>query len=311
VSLAHVRSRVFCRRFCKDEGGQVFVFAAVSMVGICAMAGFAIDVGSWYQAHRKQQSVADAAALAAATDLPVSTSSATTDAQSFAAKNGGTISSITYSTTNMANDTVKVTVTKTVPAAFLKVLGINQANVSASATVVAQTLQTAYGAAPFGVINTQPELAGVGCPCYGVSTTLDETKVGPGGFGVINVDGHKGGTGPSTLAKWINSGCPCSISAPVYLYSDPGAKFNSSQVQSAMNSSVGRTLLFPVYDTISGTGANLQYHIIGWTGYHITAWAAKGTAATITGYFEHVDWQGSGTSSTTDFFGATNERMIG
>jgi hypothetical protein len=162
------------------------------------------------------------------------------------------------------------------------------------------------------VINTQPELGGSGCPCFGIPTTLDETKgPGPGGFGIINVDGHKGGTSPGTLADWIQNGCSCSFSAPVNLYSDPGAKFNSSQVQSAMNAAIGRTLLFPVYDSTSGGGANLTYHIIGWTGYHITAWSAKGTAAVITGYFEHVDWEGSGTSSTTDYFGATNERMIG
>jgi hypothetical protein len=302
----------WCLRVQQEEGGQVFAFAAVGMVAICGMAGFAIDVGHFYQAHRQQQAIADSAALAAATDLPASTSTASSDASAYAAKNGGAVTSIGFSTTYMANDTVTVTAKKTVSTSFLKVVGISQANVGASATVVAETLQKAYGAAPFGVIKTQPELGGPGCPCFGVPTTLDETKgPGPGGFGVINVDGSKGGTSPGTLASWIQNGCSCSISAPVNLYSDAGAKFNSSQVQGAMNSAVGRTLLFPVYDSTSGGGANLTYHIIGWTGYHITGWSAKGTAAVITGYFEHVDWEGSGTSNTTDYFGATNERMIG
>lgn len=306
------RVTAFCRRLRRDEGGQVFVLAAVGMVGICGMAGFAIDVGAFYQAHRKQQSIADAAALAAAGDLPASTAQASADAQSYASKNGGSVAGISFSSTYMPNDTVTVSASTSVKTAFLGVLGINSANVTATTTVRAENLQTAVGAAPFGVINTQPELGGAGCPCLGVSTTLDETKgPGPGGFGIINVDGSRGGTSPDTLASWIADGCNCSQTVPVDLYSDPGAKFNSSQVQNAMDNAVGRTLLFPVYDSTSGSGANLFYHVIGWTGFHITAWAAKGTAALITGYFDHVDWEGSGSSQTGNYFGATTSRIVG
>ena len=50
-------------------------------------------------------------------------------------------------------------------------------------------LGAAYGAGPFAVYYTQPELAGPGCPCYGVSTTLTVGKVGPAGFEIINIDG--------------------------------------------------------------------------------------------------------------------------
>ena len=78
-----------------------------------------------------------------------------------------------------------------------------------------------------------------------------------------------------------------------------------------MNAAVGRTLLFPVYDSTSGNGANLTYHVIGWAGFHVTGWAAKGTAATITGYFDKVDWEGSGSSQTSNYFGATTARMVG
>ena len=306
------RINAFCRRLRGEQSGQVLVLTAVGMIGICGMAGFAVDVGAFYQAHRKQQAIADAAALAAAGDLPGNTDQATADANAYAAKNGGSVAGISYSSTYMANDTVTVTASKTVPTTFLGAVGINSANVSVSTTVRSENLQTAVGAAPFGVINTQPELSGPGCPCLGTTTTLDETKgPGPGGFGIINVDGSRGGTSPGTLASWITEGCNCSQTVPVDLYSDPGAKFNSSQVQSAMDSAVGQTLLFPVYDSTAGNGANLTYHVIGWTGFHITDWSAQGTAAVITGYFEHVDWEGSGSSQTSNYFGATTARMVG
>lgn len=287
------------------------MLGAVGMAAICGMAGFAVDVGAFYQAHRKQQAIADAAALAAAGDLPASTGQATSDAQSYASKNGGSVADIAFSSTYMDNDTVTVKATKTVPTTFLGVLGINSATVTATATVRAENLQTATGAAPFGVINTQPELAGPGCPCFGTSTVLDESKVGPGGFGLINIDGSRGGSSPGTLATWITDGCSCSQTVPVDLYSDPGAKFNSSQVQSAMNGAIGTTKLFPVYDSTSGNGANLKYHVIGWAGFHITDWSAKGPNALITGYFNKVDWQGSGSSGISNYFGATTSRMVG
>ena len=295
----------------RPQRGQVMVFAAIGMVGICGMAGFSIDVASWYQTHRKVQSVADAAALAAVKNLPGQQSQATSDANTYAGKNSGTLSTISYSTKYMSGDTITVTSSATAPAYFLKVLGINPANVAATATATAENLQTATGAMPFGVINTQPQLSGSGCPCYGVSTSLSLGKVGPGGFGIINIDGSRGGTGPGTLASWIQNGCSCSQSAPVWLYSDPGAKFNSSQVQGAMNAMIGHDLLFPVYDSTQGNGANLQYHVIGWSAFHLTAWSAQGNSATMTGYFTKVDWAGGGTTSTSNYFGATTSVLSG
>lgn len=295
----------------RGERGQVMVLAAVSMLAICAMAGFTIDVASWYQAHRKEQSVADAAALAAVKNLPGNQGQASADATSYAVKNSGALTSTTYSTKYMSGDTVTVTASATAPSFFLKVLGVSSAKVSATSTATAENLQKANSPMPFGVINTQPQLAGVGCPCLGVSTTLTLGKTGPGGFGIINIDGSRGGTSPGTLAGWIQNGCSCSQSAPVNLYSDPGAKFNSSQVQSAMNAAIGRDLLFPVYDTTSGNGANLQYHVIGWSGFHLTGWSAQGSSATMTGYFTKVDWAGQGSTSPANYFGATTSVLTG
>src|SRR5690242_14834453 len=115
----------FCRwgRRAAAERGQVFVLTAVAMVGICGVAGFSIDVGSWYRAHRSQQAIADAAALAAADNLPTSTAQATADASTYARKNGGTVNSVSFSGKYTSNDTVTVKTAATAPSSFLKVLG--------------------------------------------------------------------------------------------------------------------------------------------------------------------------------------------
>jgi hypothetical protein len=144
-----------------------------------------------------------------------------------------------------------------------------------------------------------------------VQTTLTLNKVGPGGFEILNVDGSRGGTGQSTLADWILNGCDCDITTPDWLYSDTGAKFNSSEVKSAMDDRINDKLLFPVYDEVQSNGSNLQYRIIGFAGFLVTSYQFQGNGGTIQGSFVHVDWQGTGTSDTSTYFGATTSQLVG
>jgi Flp pilus assembly protein TadG len=54
-----------------EESGQVLVLAAVSMVMLLAVTGFALDIGHAYLVQRQLQAGVDAAALAGAQHLPV------------------------------------------------------------------------------------------------------------------------------------------------------------------------------------------------------------------------------------------------
>ena len=297
-----------------SQRGQVFALTAMAMVALCGVAGFSIDVSTWYQTHRKQQSIADAAALAAVSDLPVSTSLASADAKDYAVKNGGSIGDgdITYSTTYQTNDTVTVRASTVAPAYFLRALGINNANVSATAKAVAVPLGSAWGAAPFAIYYTQRELSGPGCPCFGVSTQLQYGKVGPGGFQIINIDGSSGPSGQTTLANWIVNGCNCSTSTPVWLWGDPGAKFNSNQVNDALAARLNSNLLFPVYDDTTSGGSNMKYHVIAFVGFHVTDFKFSGSNnGSITGEFVKVAWQGTGAGSSPGPYSATTSQLVG
>ena len=53
----------------RDDHGQAFVFVALSLGVLVAAVALVVDVGNWFQAKRHAQSVADAAALAAAPQL--------------------------------------------------------------------------------------------------------------------------------------------------------------------------------------------------------------------------------------------------
>jgi hypothetical protein len=149
--------------------------------------------------------------------------------------------------------------------------------------------------APIGVNILNPKLkGGKTCPCFGPSqpTTLPLGKTGaPGAFDLVNIDMSRGGTGPSILADWILNGYQGYLPLNDY-FSDAGAKWDSSEVQTALTQRVGTTLLFPVYDKLVGTGANAQYHVIAWVGFHLTSFFARGSVGSITGYFTTVVWDG-------------------
>ena len=88
------------------------------------------------------------------------------------------------------------------------------------------------------------------------STTIPLGKNGaPGSFDLLNIDGSKGGTGGQTLADWILHGYSGYL--PIsWDPSDTGAKWNDSLVQNALEQRMHTTLLFPVYDILTGSGAN-------------------------------------------------------
>jgi len=296
----------------REERGQMLAMLAVSVVALIACGAFVMDVGAWMQGHRATQAVADAAALAGAQALPVDTSSATAIALDYAGKNGGGVAGgdIQFQSNTFTFDTIKVKARRTAPGFLSRVLGVSSVNLTADAEARAYNLGEATYAAPFGISKSEPFLSGGGCPCYNQLTSFDLNKVGPGGFEIINIDGSRGGLGPGTLASWITEGLDASMPLGWY-FSDPGAKFNSSQVKNAMNSRVNSVLLFPVYDAIQSNGANLQYRIVGWAGFYMTGWNAQGNNATISGYLEHVAWEGRISTSATNYFGAVVVKLTG
>jgi hypothetical protein len=147
-------------------------------------------------------------------------------------------------------------------------------------------------AAPIVVDKRHPEISGPGCPCFGVETSIPLAKNGlPGAFDLVNLDGDRGGTSPAMLGSWISRGFDRYLPLGWY-YSDPGAKFNSSSVQSALTTRIGSELLFPVFDDSSGNGANAGYDVIGWIGFHLESFDARGSSGNLYGYFTRVIWDG-------------------
>jgi hypothetical protein len=276
-----------------DERGQSAVIAVLFMTVLLGMTATVVDVGFWFRAQRQAQAQADAAALAGAQLLPTDPSAAAVTAIGYAKDNGVTIGPNDVSFPN--SETIKVDVRSPQPGFFSKVFGINSVTVHAKAAARAYRPYEARFLAPIVVNKLHPKLAGPGCPCFGPTneTTIPLDRNGaPGAFDLLNLDtSASGAVGSSTIATWVKHGFDDYLPLGGY-YSDPGAKFNSHDVGEALDLKIGDVLLFPVYDTLEGTGSNAKYHIIGWVGFHLTEFAASGSSGSLTGYFTSTIWTG-------------------
>ena len=276
----------------RSESGQALVLSTLFVAALLGCAALVIDVGSWFRAQRDTQLIADAAALAGAQELPDDTGKAYALAQEYTTKNKGTSPQISFSSKAMPNDTIQVSVRTDAPGFFARVFSIDSVNVGAKAKARAGVPTSARYAAPIGVDKKHPLIAG--ChprPCFGKDTELDLEKTGPGAFRLINIDSSRGGTSPKILADWILRGYDGYMPLNWY-FSDPGAKFNASEIQAALSTRIGDELLFPVYDDTRKGGANFEYEVIGWIGFVVTSFEARGSSGKLYGYFTRVVWEG-------------------
>lgn len=275
----------------RSERGQATVVTVLFLTSLLCMAGAVLDVGAWFRADRKLQANADAAALAAAQALPEDTGFASALANEYAAKNNGAVDELTFSSTILANDTVKVTMAEDVPGFFTKVFGLDSVEVHASAKARTGGVSSARYAAPIAVDEKHPLLQCAPQVCFNEATELDLQKTGPGAFRLLNLDNSKGGTGQQILAEWIRNGYDGYMPLGDY-YQDAGAKFNAHEVKAALDDRLGDELLFPVYRSVEGGGSNLTYEIVGWVGFVVTDFKGQGNGGQVFGHFTQVIWEG-------------------
>ena len=134
---------------------------------------------------------------------------------------------------------------------------------------------TAKYVAPIGVDIKHPMLQCEPLPCFNQQTTLDLKKTGPGAFRLINIDGSHGGTNP----RPSRTGCSTATAAYMPLglvLLGPGRQVQLVVHAGRPDRRIGSVLLFPVYRGTRGQGANFEYEIVGWVGFHMTGFDATG-----------------------------------
>jgi Putative Flp pilus-assembly TadE/G-like len=301
------------------QTGQATVITVLFMTVLIAMAAAVLDVGSWYRADRALQSTVDAAALAGAQALPENPVQAELLALEYAEKNGGNVdvTEILITSTTFGPDTITVDAEAPTPGFFARLFGIDSVTVAARAKARAGGISEAQYVAPIVVHEQHPMLV-CGTTCFSsdfeFELEYDHLKTGNGGggggndddddgpdgsgtFGFINLTGE-GGVGSNELGDWILNGLNEYMPLGNYNTST-GNPFSSNNIKGALEKRLGEnpTLLFPIYQTLTGTGDNAEYKIVGWVAFHITGMNLAGNNEKIKGWFEEVIWDGILTQS--------------
>jgi Flp pilus assembly protein TadG len=306
----------------KSERGQAILLSTLAMAMLLGAAALVLDVGNWFRDKRRLQGTADAAALAGAQQLPDDASGAQSMALSYANKNGGDVAgaNIVITSQYQPNDTIAVKAQRNDPGIFSAVLGKNSADITATAKARVGPPAQALAVAPMVVYCDHPLIHNCNnnnLPQFNVPTDLPFSAMGaPGAFGMLNLDGQNGTIGTSTEAAWISKGFDKYLGLGNYK-SDPGAKFSSQNVQSALDGRMHTVLLFPVFRTLTGGGQNAQYDIIGWIGFYLQSYDVHGNNATLHGYFTQYIAEGILAQSSpgsggvpSSFFGVKTIQLI-
>jgi len=132
------------------QKGSVLILMAITIPFLLLSSAIAIDVGSFYVQRSRMQNIADAAALAGASQLQTGATAATNMASAYGLQNGETIpaSQILCNTTTTPK-TIQVTISKDAPLLFLNyfqsILGTNTIPLTVLAVASSSTTSSSSG----------------------------------------------------------------------------------------------------------------------------------------------------------------------
>ncbi|MHA7178746.1 Tad domain-containing protein [Arthrobacter sp. MDB2-24] len=267
------------------------VLVALLMVVLLGFAALAVDIGLLYSEKAQLQNGADAGALAIAQKCASNSSDAECASTSPLARSLANDNALD-ARSNVSDVVVdkserKVTVTagameqggtpNRVSAIFANVLGISSSEVTATSKAVWGSPTTGIAPFPltFSICQVQGQVGGSLqlLQAHGDNANPD-CNYGPSGAAV------PGGFG------WLSQSsgqCGAFVDIAVQLGAGDTGNDGPSNCDAVLNGwaadlSAGRpvTLLLPVFDQVTGTGAGAQYHLLYFTAYDVKGWAFSG-----------------------------------
>lgn len=287
------------------DRGAISVIASLALVPIVAVTAVMVDGGRVWVDRQKVQTAAEAAAMSAGELWARTGTACSTDATALVAANADGSTTSTCSTTGTRYDgVVTVTATKVVSAMFGTIIGRSGTTVTSTASVRVGAVSSTSGLRPTAICNQNPALrewerSGFSASkTYTIGIEQDDDDDGytgvcgrvPGNWGVIDFDGGSNRT-PDTQ-RWIDSGYDHSVSIDEHFAGDPGVPSPALH----MDGIIGKTVVIPVYDRVTGTGAGADYHISGFVGMSVISAKLSGSASqrNLVVKFQPVQLIGSG-----------------
>ena len=245
-----------------DEGGAILILVVLLTVTLVAMAALVVDVGALLDERRQLQNGADAGALAVAHSCGLGACDVAL-AQGLADANSRDDASMATVTLAPANRVEVTTGSRDshgtiLPYAFGQVLtGQRGRTVRATAT------------------------AGWGPPASASALPLaisecDLDQLGIGSYSVITFAKTSGpcvAKDTSGAFGWLTVACPTTFSTGATVGGDPGSSGPTGCLVADTD------VLLPVFDSVSGSGRNTRYHIVGFAALHVTGWRFASNAS--------------------------------
>jgi Flp pilus assembly protein TadG len=225
----------------KLSRGQTAVIMGLAIPILVGAVALGTDIAMLYLNYIQLQKAADAAALAGANYLPDNAQTATSTAQAFAVNNGVKVSEITSNSVGANNASITVSLRRTVPYYFARVLGLTNGVVSVSATSGPQYPPNTVNAPSKSAIPPGGDNNGNnGITCSntgscgllpfgldshttytdGAAINLQQGQVGPGNWDLLAL----GGTGGNNLRTNIANGYNGMITVGDWITTEPGKK---------------------------------------------------------------------------------------
>lgn len=279
------------RRQRGTERGATAVLAAILAVLLFSVLGIVTDFGLAYSNVRNLQNGADAAALAVARKVALegldtancatlastyNTSAMRTEADKHFTANkqtaGAQLSSgaagfriACESVGGVDRVVVTVAGSQRSPKIFGGLMSSAQLDVARTAKAIVGPASAVIGLRPFAICESfanqmmnQPGISVV-VPLTNATTACGSA---PGNFGMLDFNGGSNPT--SEMQEWILNGYndPVNVSPPVLVAGDPGFNVNAAVTETDAMMALDEIAL-PVFDQVTGNGANSQFRIVG------------------------------------------------
>ncbi|NOZ71137.1 MAG: hypothetical protein GXP38_04370 [Chloroflexi bacterium] len=276
----------------QSEKGSIFVYFALILVVLLGFGAIALDGSNAYVQKRQMQNAADAAALAGARAAALGETNGQIDYEVNRLATANDAQQVSWQFTADGHG-IEVTTETTFDTAFARLFGLD--------TMTARAVsEVAYGA-PESMDNLLPMAATCEERTYGETYRIwDKEMEAPGNFGWLDWNGVPVGNNelvqnllhPSNSGVWhIGDLIPAG----------PGVK-NSSGVRNALNQWIGHNVTIPLYDQITGHGANARYRVCGFAEFVLTGYYFHGCHKWVEGYFiRTIETGGTVSTSATDY----------
>ena len=275
----------------RDERGTVVPIVAMLLVVIFGFSALVLDLGWLFVVRGELQNAADAGVMAGVVELVLNSSSEAEDtAVVYGTQSGNFRLNIpspgadAVEVTVLGPETLQVLIVRAegttagpVPTIFARIWGKETAEVRAVAvaTLNHRVIGTgpSCGLMPFGIhedmLKNLDDSDG-----DGVYDSIDiyPHSWSPGNFGLLDLDG--GSNSNAETAYWIENGYDGIFIIPestgyINVEGDPG--ISGGSLNGAISSRVSSPeepdrVLFPVFDQVTGNGANTIFHVVGFVG---------------------------------------------